>query len=275
MLKRILVALGGTEYTVSAIRHAVELAKVHDAEVTGVSLIDTARLRYDGPISLGDGHYAFELANDRLEKAKERTEWAAHELTEACQSAGVRYQIRHESGEPLTLMIDRARYYDLTVLGLRNLFEYDVISDPHSALVRLVQAGAHPLISVPKSFTPVQKVLIAYSGSMESARTMKQFVQMRLWPAAKLRIVNFEHEADEAQQLVGDAADYCRAHGFEVEVAFQSNSAKDHLLPYVAEWGADLLVVGNSVKNLLLRRIFGETALHAIQNASCPLFLAQ
>jgi len=35
------------------------------------------------------------------------------------------------------------------------------------------------------------------------------------------------------------------------------------------------MVVGNSAKNLLRRRIFGETALHAIQNANRPLFLAQ
>jgi len=34
-------------------------------------------------------------------------------------------------------------------------------------------------------------------------------------------------------------------------------------------------VIGNSAKNLLLRRIFGETALHAIRNAKGPLFLAQ
>ncbi len=35
-----------------------------------------------------------------------------------------------------------------------------------------------------------------------------------------------------------------------------------------------LIVVGNSAKNLLLRRIFGETALQVIQNADRPLFLA-
>jgi hypothetical protein len=50
-------------------------------------------------------------------------------------------------------------------------------------------------------------VLIAYSGSMESAKTMKWFVHLGLWPKAKLRIVTFEHQVDEAEQLVGDAAD--------------------------------------------------------------------
>jgi nucleotide-binding universal stress UspA family protein len=275
MLKRILVGLGGTEYTVSAINQAVALAMSHDAEVTGVNIIDEGRLTYSGPVPIGGGHYAHELANDRMEKAKERGEWAVQEFTEACRAAGVRHQVLREEGDPLTLMIDQARYHDLMVFGLRSLFEFDLLPDPHDALVRLVQAGVRPLIAVSKGFNPVRKVLIAYSGSMESAKAMKRFVQMRLWPDAQLRIVTFEHQADKAEQLVSDAANYCRAHGFKPEEAIVPVSPKDHLLPYAENWGADLTVVGNSAKNLLLRRIFGETALHAIQNASRPLFLAQ
>lgn len=275
MMKRILVGLGGTEYTGSAIKQSVTLALEHDAEVTGVSIIDEARLTYSGPVPIGGGHYAHELANDRMEKAKERSEQAVQAFTDACQAAGVRHQVLREVGEPFTLLIDQARYHDLMIFGLRSLFEYDLVPDPHNALVQLVQAGVRPLIAVSKGFYPVKKVLIAYSGSMESAKAMKRFVQMRLWPEAKLRIVTFEHQADKAEQIVGDAADYCCAHGFEVEEAFVPKSPKDHLIPYAEEWGADLTVVGNSAKNLLLRRIFGETALHAIQNANRPLFLSQ
>lgn len=275
MLKRILVGLCGSEYTVSAINQAVALALAHDAEVTGFSIIDEGRLTYSGPVPIGGDQYAQELANDLMEKAKERGDKAVHEFTEACRAAGLRHQLQREVGEPFTLMIDQARYHDLMIMGLRSLFEFDLVPDPHNALVRLMQAGVRPLLAVSKGFYPVNKVLIAYSGSMESAKAMKRFVQMRLWPKAKLRIVTFEHHADKAKQLVCKAAEYCRAHGFEPEEAIVPDSSKDHLLPYAEEWGADLTVVGNSAKNLLLRRIFGETALHAIQNANRPLFLAQ
>lgn len=271
MLKRILLGLGGTEYTVSAINQAVALAMAHDAEVTGASIIDEGRLTFAGRAL----HYAHHLADDRTEKAKERCEWAVDKFIAACSAAGVRHHVLREEGEPFTRMIDEARYHDLMIFGLRSLFEFDLVPDPHNALVRLVQAGVRPLIAVSKRSYPVKKVLIAYSGSMESAKAMKRFVQMRLWPEATLRIVTFEHEAGKAEQLVGDAADYCRAHGFEPEEAVVPDTPKDHLLPYVEAWGADLTVVGNSAKNLLLRRMFGEAALHAIQNANRPLFLAQ
>jgi len=275
MIKRILVGLGGTDYTVSAINQAVAVAAAQGAELTGVSVIDENRLHRVGPVPIGGGAYATDLAEHRMAKAKDRVEWAVQEFTEACSASGVRHQVMREVGEPFSLMIHQARYHDLMVFGLRSLFEFDLVDDPHDALVRLVQAGVRPLIAVSKGFYPVKKVLIAYSGSMESAKAMKRFVQMRLWPDAKLRIVTFEHQADKAEKLVGDAADYFRAHGFGPEEAYVPDSPKNHLLPYAAEWGADLLVVGNSAKNLLMRRIFGETALHAIQNADRPLFLAQ
>lgn len=273
MLKRILLGLGGADYAASAIRHAVELATTHGAEVTGVSILDEERLIYTGPLAIGAGPQ--DTARTRLKQAKERGAWAVEAFVDACRAAGVKHQVLGEVGEPFSLWIDQARYHDLMVFGLRSLFEFDVIPDPHDALARLVQAGVRPLIAVAKEYRPVQKALIAYSGSMESAKAMKRFVQLRLWPEARLRIVNFGYRAEEAEQLVGAAADYCRTHGFEVEEAFVPDTPKEHLLPYAAKWGADLMVVGNSATNLLLRRILGETALHVIQNADRPLFLAQ
>lgn len=275
MLKRILVGLGGSDYATSATNQAVALALAHDAEVTGVSILDERRLTATGPVSIGGGHYAQRLAEQRVHKAQEMVEWSIKEFTEACQAAGVRHRVLREVGEPFSRMTEEARYHDLMVFGLRSLFEFDLVPDPHDALVRLVQAGVRPLIAVARGYYPVKKVLIAYSGSMESAKAMKRFVQMRLWPECETRVVSFEDGGRNAPQLLADAADYCRAHQLGVETECVEGSPREHLLPYAENWGADLTVIGNSAKNLLLRRLLGETALHAIRHANRPLFLAQ
>jgi nucleotide-binding universal stress UspA family protein len=77
MLKRILVGLGGTDYATTAINQAIALAVAHKAEVTGVSVLDEARLASVGPVPLGGGHYAHELAEHRLTKAQELVEWSS------------------------------------------------------------------------------------------------------------------------------------------------------------------------------------------------------
>ena len=46
-------------------------------------------------------------------------------------------------------------------------------------------------------------------------------------------------------------------------------------MPYAEAWKADLIVAGNSSKNLLLRKLFGETALKLLRESPLPLYLAQ
>jgi nucleotide-binding universal stress UspA family protein len=275
MIRRILVGLGGSEYTTSAVRHAVQLAAAHDAEITGISVIDENRLTYSGPVPLGGAAFARHLAEDRLTKAKERAAWAATEFLNLCQEAGARHELLREVADPFAVMIERARYHDVMVFGLRSLFEYDLVDDPHDALVQLVQSGVRPILAVSREYYPVKKVLVAYSGSMESAKAMKRFAQLQLWRELEhLRIITFEEGGRNGRQLLEDAAHYFRVHGFQPEVELVAGSPMQ-LLSYSEEWGADMTVVGNSARNLLLRRIFGETALNVIRNANRPLFLAQ
>jgi nucleotide-binding universal stress UspA family protein len=275
MLKRILVGLGGTEYTISAINQAIALALAHDAEVTGISAFDAKRLQQIGPPPLGAKVFPEEFGATPIQRARKRERWALEEFTEACAATGVRSRVIDETGDPISSMIDHARYHDLMVFGLKSLFEYGVISDPHEALTRLVQAGVRPILAVAKGYSPIQKVLIAYSGSMESAKAMKRFTQLRLFPSVSLKIVTFNMNLADGQRLVEDAADYCAAHGFKVETECVDQDPKDGLLTHAHRWGADLIVIGNSAKSLTLRRIFGETALNTIHNSDRPLFLAQ
>ena len=66
MIKRILVALSGTPFTNSAIRLAIDLAKVHDAHLTGATVVDDALISDVGPIPLGGGEDPVELGDRRV-----------------------------------------------------------------------------------------------------------------------------------------------------------------------------------------------------------------
>ena len=277
MLKRILLGLGGTPYTTVAIQRAVELAKRFEAEITGVTVVDIEGLSNVGLVPAGALHAAREMAKQRVRVTKEKIEEAISELESACAAEGIKFHIKQEEREdPFDFMISLARYHDLMIFGLRSIFEYDIsFEDSQDTLARLIAAGVRPIIAVSERFRPIQKVMIAYSGSMESAKTMKRFVQLHLWPDAALKIVNFQSNEEKARQLLNDAAEYCRAHGFHVDTESNPGSPKDFLLPMATVWQADMIVLGNSSGGLLLKRLIGETALHIIRNADRPLFLSQ
>jgi nucleotide-binding universal stress UspA family protein len=276
MLKRILLGLGGTEFTSSAIRHAVEIAACHQASVTGITVIDLEKLENVGSVPAGATQWAKDLREHRLKVARRHVAAACDEFVQACKSAGIPFELFREQGEAFDLMISEARYYDLMIFGLRSLFEYDFLADPCETLVRLVSHGVRPILAVAPEHRAVGRVLIAYSGSMESAKSMRRFVQLGLWPTARFRVVTFQAGATaEGATLPRNAAAYCRAHGLNVEEDFVEGPGKPDILRYAAEWGADLIVIGNSARSVILKKVFGDTAKHAIQHSDRPLFLCQ
>jgi nucleotide-binding universal stress UspA family protein len=280
MIGRILVGLAGTPYAATVTRTAVELAKTHNAEVTGVTIIDAKKLRRTGPVPLGGAQAGKELREHRTKLTRERLEETIEQFTSACRDAGVRSEVFREDREkPFDYLISQSRYHDVTVLGLRGIFECGVIGeaeyDASLAIVQMLSSGVRPIIAVSTEFRPVRRVMIAYSGSVESANAMKRFLQ--LWPSNEidLRVVTFGNTRERSEHLLADAVRYCSALGLTPEWAHIEESPQVHLLEEAGDWGADMIVLGNSAKSLLLRRMLGETALNAIRRADRTLFLSQ
>lgn len=275
MIKRILVALSGTPFTEASIAHAVELGRAHGAELTGVTDVDLARLANVGPVPVGAGAAAQELIEQRLQLTQQHIEESIARFEAACGEAGLPHSVARETADPFDAIVSLWRYHDLTVAGLRGLFEYGVVHNPDDTLCRLIARGVRPLLAVARSARPVRRVLVAYNGSMESAKAMKRFVQMRIWPRVAIKIVCFELKAPDARTLLSDAARYCAAHGMQAEVEHVPGHAKEKLLEHASGWGADLIVMGTTSRARILRHLLGDTALHALRHAEVPLFLSQ
>lgn len=285
MMRSLLVGLGGrgTEgacYTEAATRLAIDLGKRRQARLTGVTVFDPAKLRNLGSAPIGAGKLAADLRMQRVAEMRDRVTAAVTDFEKACTAAGLPHRVLcEERSEPFDYLISQARYHDLTVLGLRGLFEYGVHGeshyDPADTLVRLISGGVRPILAAGPEVRPIERVLIAYSGSAQSAKTMRRFVQMGLWPDAKLRLVAFGDDQERRQRHLRHAADYCAAHGFDAERDYRPGDPKTGVMEAAHEWDADLIVMGNSHRTLLGRKVLGDTMLTTIRESDLPLFLSQ
>jgi len=277
MLKRILVGLGTSGTAESVTQHAIDVAMRHSAELVGLAITDPVRLEWTGPRPMGVGVTAVsaDLVRQRLERATSDIQAAGELFATRCRAANVAHRLTEETGDPFEIAADLVRYHDMCVFGLRGLFEHDVVPEPRDALERLVSQGVRPILAVAEHYRPIHRVLVAYSGSLESAKTFKHFVHSGLYADAPVRIVHFGDDAQAASRRLKKAAAFFTAHGRAVETDHAGGSADRDLLPYAEAWKADLIVAGNSAKNLLLRRVFGETALRLLRESPLPLYLAQ
>ena len=275
MIKRILVALSGTPFTATATKYALELAKLHKAEVTGVTDVDIAKLMKVGPVPIGGGAAAASLAEHRIHVTEEHVEQAIADFEQACANSGMIHCVDRETGDPFERLTALWRYHDLTIAGLRGLFEYGVVQNPDDILIQLISQGVRPILAVPKEYRPIRKVLVAYNGSMESAKALKRFVQMNLWPDVAVQIACFDMPAQEGEALLADAAMYCRSHGIVAETQHVDGHPRDALLDHASTCQADLIVLGSTSRGRIFKRLLGDTALHCVRNADVPLFLTR
>lgn len=276
MLSRILVGVSGTQTSAAKLRLALDLAKRHGSEVTALSIVDVERLCQVGAVPLGAGHHAERWRAQRIEESHAAAGRAIDAFAAQCRAEGVPVRVLTREGDPIDVLIDAWRYHDLCVLGVRSWFDHEVVAEPTRALLKLVAAGVRPLLATTPASGPIEKVLVAYNGSLESAKAMKQFAQLRLWPEAALEIVCVGHgkTGEEPAALLGEAAAYCRSHGYTVTTAALEGVARDVLLEHTRAIGADLIVLGSSFKKVLTLHRFGTNALTLLKTSEQPLFLS-
>jgi len=277
MLRRILLGIGGTPFSHVGIRRAVELGKQHQAAITAVTVLDEKRLGRVGPVPLGAGEAAANLRQHRRAVTRENIQQAVDELTEMCRTQGVSLNVEHEKGSPFQLMVDYSRYHDLHIFGLRSMFEYDVLgdgsADPALALRNLITGGVRPLLAVSDKYRTIRRVLVAYSGSVPSADSLRQFLIFHLWPEVVLRVLVCQYPQDQAEKLALDAAAYCQAYGYRVETAYRPEDPKTGILAEISDWDADLIVIGSSIKSWLSQMLSETTMLHIVRNVDRPVFI--
>jgi len=275
VIKKILVELDKTPASDSVIKYAVELAKGHDAVLTGVTLVDLKKIGDMGPILPGGIYSAIDEYDVRIAKTNNAIQEKTTQFTAMCDVGGIAYCVEHETGDPIPIMISKARYHDLIIIGLNTLFDYHVIKEPEHVLERLVREGVRPMLTIPDQYRPIQRVLIAYSGSLHSAEAMKQFLQCRLWPDVLCRVACFGKSPEEAAPILREGVSYCQAHGFSADAMQFSENSPDVLLKHAEEWNADLIVLGNAMRNILMKEVFSNVTRYFIEHSKKALFLSQ
>ena len=276
MLKRILVGIAGTPALPAKITASVDLAQKHGAEISALSVVDVDRLSALGPVPIGAAKYAQNLREQRIARSHKLDEQALEKLESACAEAGVPMRALRAEGDPLEVLTSSWRYQDLCILGVRGWFDYGVLPDAQNALLKLIAKGVRPILAVTEETKPVRSAVIAYNGSPESAKAMKQFAQMSLWPGIEVQIVCVGRPKSEepAEAILQEAADYCRLHGLNPSVTRMEGEVVDSLLEIAARSEAGVIALGSSYRKILMRQRFGKNALQLIKTSPVPLFLS-
>jgi nucleotide-binding universal stress UspA family protein len=258
----------------------LELASRHGAEITGFTSVDTERIALQVPKAVGYYSYHVKEIEGLVEAARSEADGAIEELRAVCGKESIPFKSASASAQGEANLSAVWRFHDVCVIPMHLWLPGADRLASSDSILRLVMMGLRPLIAVPKEIPAVRpsKVLVALSGSLESAKALKHFLQLQLYPGVAMHLVTVGNpkSGETSQELLDQAAEFLEAHGHPVTSACLEE-AEDRVAALLGEAdraGAEMFVIGSSYKKLLMMKRFGKHALGLLERSNLPVFIS-
>lgn len=278
-IKDILVHLDNSEAAGDRIEGAIALASREKAHVTGVALALEVNVAPYAGIDIPTG---FVEQQDELAIAAARKAVATFE--EKAKEAGVDFATRIERTPPeqaANVLGYHARHADLTFMGQPNPDDPD--SNFLSSLLDGVMfASGRPVYIVPyigRRDVNIRKAVVAWDGGKKAARAINDAIPLLQERAEVIvLVINPDSRRDAHGGQPGEAiVEHLKRHGVNARVELHvAKAAPDNLiLNFMADSGADLLVMGAYSHSRLRERAFGGVTHTVLQQMVTPVLMSE
>jgi nucleotide-binding universal stress UspA family protein len=284
MLKRILVPLDPSPYTDAAIEVACFIAKRRDAVLTGLVVLDIPGIEKSiGPMPVGAIHYAEVLEKRKIKEAEDRIKKLIEKFKKKCSKEGVVHKESEFQGSPSERILMESVYYDAVVVGMRTFFDFETEEESFTghSIEKFLGETITPIYAIPKDFRMSDaknlkyQTLIAYDGSLLSARALQRFAQLALPEAMDITIITSQQDKETAEYLLDHAGEYLESHGFN---RINKVWTKDNIIHTVDKEyfnQTDLFVVGAHSKRGLFDFMIGSLTRHLLSVEKKPVIIGQ
>ncbi len=241
MIRNVLAALDGSLHGEGVRETSIYLARRLSGRVTGISVVDSRRLRLaswtDALASLGIQPQT--NARDTLHKfQKERAEAILESFRKSCQQDGFEVETILGEGVPSEIIAERATHHDLVVLGRlgedANGKHHDAIGETTEAVLRHLH---QPILVVSECFHPPDKMVAAYDGSPNSAEALALAGELAERLTLPLVILNVDAHKERSDQLLKEAKSQLSPYKVEVKTVAHTGEPAKVIAAYVQSDG--------------------------------------
>lgn len=282
MIRRILIPLDPSPYTDSALNLGCVIAKVYNAEVTGLVILDIPGIEHSiGPVPIGGIHLSERLQKEKKEEAHQRIEELLKKFKNKCVAEGVVYHEAQRQGSPSDQILDESIYYDLLIIGLRTYFHFETSEKYGSSLDELLKQSVTPIYGVPENLHLLEKpdrkirVLMAFDGSPLAARAMQRFTLMISPDLYEVTLLNSSDKKEEGEEVLSRAEEYLNSHNI---TNIQKVWTEENIIDVIKnEYYDDMdgFVVGAHSREGIFDFLVGSLTKFLVKSAKKPVFIGQ
>ncbi|MBC8445457.1 MAG: universal stress protein [Rhodospirillaceae bacterium] len=278
-MKDILVHLDDSEVCSHRIRTAISLATKHDAHVHGIAL------KIKSTISAYIGEALPKGFKEAQRKAVEESARKAIEIFEvAANEAGISFDtgtIEKSAAKAPGALAFHARHSDLTILGQTDNDKEGASFNTALMEAALFESG-RPIYLVPyvgKKIQPVKTAVVAWDGGAKAARSVNDSIPLlQDREEVIILVINAEdrqgaHGKDPGADIAAHLAQYGINARIERETVRDIDVDKA-ILNFLAESGADLLVMGAYGHSRLREKAFGGVTQNILKEMTAPVLMS-
>lgn len=282
MLKRILLPLDPSEYTIQATKLACNIALHHNAEVTGMVVLDVPGIESSiGAIPARAAFYAKELEKARIQDADVRIKQLRDNFKATCDSFKVKHTESHLQGVPSELIVEESKYFDLLIMGKRTYFHFETQEGEGDSFSKVLDSSATPIIAVPKEFDGTNfiqdhnKVLISLDGKRSSARAIHAFAYLMHDGIFEVNLLISNDDVDYCDSVLAKSTAFLKSQGFDNII---THKTEDNIIKYVDNnfiGKVDLFVIGEHNRNTFADFFLGSYSNYLIDKSKNLILIGQ
>ncbi|MEO7045974.1 MAG: universal stress protein, partial [Ferruginibacter sp.] len=173
--KQFLAVFDGFKFSESTMNYAIQLTKESDAFLVGVFLDEFIYRSYNFSKIITSYKNAEQILKDLDAKDQEKRDETVKQFERACNEAGIRYSFHRNTGIAIQELKQESIFADLIIINDNETFNRFAENPPTRFIKELLSDVQCPVLIVPDTFKPIDKITLLYDGSPSSVFAIKMF----------------------------------------------------------------------------------------------------
>jgi nucleotide-binding universal stress UspA family protein len=268
MLKNILVPLDGSDYSWSAARHAIQIAKAFRATIHGLTVTD---------VKIVDGQIAYDLNIDH-EAIEQIYHDKGHDLLEQlkkeCESAKTAFHAITTTGMVSgsickTVLAVKAGLIAIGKRGVNASWSGPLLGSTAESLLR---QSKRSILLAQEAYSLIDKVYVAYDGAVVSIKALRFAAELCSKCKWKLYVITVKNSQAQCEKLLNQAEETAELYHMEIGKIGKSGDVVKNILEATSEDKSALIVIG-AYSRRLRELILGSVPERIIHRAPQPVLI--
>jgi nucleotide-binding universal stress UspA family protein len=285
-MKTILLCTDGSSFAENVYRYGAWFAIQLNAQVNVLFVTDirSQKVAYTGNLSGSIGLGASEkllneLVNLEHEKAKlnnQRARLILQNAAEIIKAEGIEdFNLTNKTGFLVDCFHEFEENSDLIVLGKRGEGADFASGHLGANVERIVRSTKKPCLVTPREYRPVEKVLVAYDGSLTAKKTLQFLVNSSCFQKLEIHLlkVTKNETYSRAENRINEARQILKTAGFNIISTIREGEAEEVINKYITEQNISLLLMGAYGHSRIRHLVIGSTTVQLLRSSNIPVLL--